>query len=125
MTDPPICSTTATPGARGSYPVSCSGAVDPDYTISYVAGTLTIQAVPTPSVPVVTAPSMTIVHGSALPGLVPAYSGFTAGDSDTSSLTSPAVCSTTATSSSAAGSYPVTCSGAIDLHYVTATSPAS
>ena len=39
----PTCSTTATAGAgAGSYVTSCSGAVDPNYTIGYVTGTLTI-----------------------------------------------------------------------------------
>src|SRR5665213_410780 len=43
LTTAPTCSTTATAGAGvGSYATSCSGAVDPNYTIGYVTGTLTV-----------------------------------------------------------------------------------
>jgi hypothetical protein len=39
----PACSTTATSSSPpGSYPATCSGAADPDYTISYVPGTVTV-----------------------------------------------------------------------------------
>lgn len=67
---------------------------------------------------VVTAPSLSIYYGSVLPVLVPTYAGFVGGDS-ASSLTSPATCSTTAAYTSPPGSYPVTCSGASALSYVT------
>ncbi len=40
---PPTCTTSAAPGAdAGTYATSCSGASDPNYSISYVPGTLTI-----------------------------------------------------------------------------------
>ena len=43
LTTAPACSTTATSASPpGSYPSSCSGAADPDYTISYVSGTVTV-----------------------------------------------------------------------------------
>ncbi len=41
LTTPPTCSTTATgssPVSAPTYPSSCSGAVDSNYTMSYVAG---------------------------------------------------------------------------------------
>ena len=39
----PSCSTTATSASpAGSYPSSCTGAADPDYTISYVSGLVTV-----------------------------------------------------------------------------------
>ncbi len=39
----PTCKTTATPtSAPASYTTSCTGAVDPDYTITYVTGSLTV-----------------------------------------------------------------------------------
>jgi hypothetical protein len=44
------------------------------------------------------------------------YSGFVNGDT-ASVLTSKPSCSTTATSGSPAGSYPITCSGAVDTNY--------
>jgi hypothetical protein len=48
LTPGPTCSTTATSASQpGTYPTSCSGASDPNYTISYVNGTLTINKAPT------------------------------------------------------------------------------
>jgi hypothetical protein len=45
LTTQPTCSTTATSAsAPGSYPSSCAGAVDPNYTIGYVNGTVTVSA---------------------------------------------------------------------------------
>ncbi len=42
LTTRPTCTTTyTTTSAPASYPTSCSGAVDPNYSISYVAGSLT------------------------------------------------------------------------------------
>ena len=44
LTTPPKVTTTATTtSAVGNYPITASGAVDANYTISYVAGTLTIN----------------------------------------------------------------------------------
>jgi MBG domain (YGX type)/Bacterial Ig-like domain (group 3)/Regulator of chromosome condensation (RCC1) repeat/Bacterial Ig-like domain (group 2) len=43
LTTQPTCTTTATPGSPlGTYPITCSGAVDATYDISYVDGTLTV-----------------------------------------------------------------------------------
>ena len=42
-----ICTTTASPTAPvDTYPTSCSGAVDANYTISYVSGTIVITPAP-------------------------------------------------------------------------------
>ena len=44
LTTQPTCTTTATgASAPGNYPSSCSGAVAPNYTISYVNGTVTVS----------------------------------------------------------------------------------
>jgi hypothetical protein len=44
----PYCTTTATAtSSPGTYPVKCSGAVDPNYTITYKAGSIKIVAAPT------------------------------------------------------------------------------
>jgi hypothetical protein len=110
---PASCTTTAGAGsAAGSYPVTCSGAVDSNYTITYVAGSLRIASTGA----TVSAPSFTVTYGSAVPALVPVYSGLAGADSP-SSLTSRATCTTTATASSPVGSYPVTCGGALDANY--------
>jgi hypothetical protein len=43
LTTAPACSTTATSSSSvGTYPSTCSGAADPNYTISYAPGTVTV-----------------------------------------------------------------------------------
>lgn len=47
LTTPPACGTTATSASPvGTYPSSCSGAVAPNYTITYVPGTVTVTGAP-------------------------------------------------------------------------------
>ncbi len=109
----PTCSTTATASSPvDTYPSSCSGAADPNYTFTYVDGVVTITA---GAIPVtVTASSATITYGDAVPAVTPSYVGFLGGQT---SPTTDATCSTTATSSSPAGTYPTTCSGADDPNH--------
>ena len=98
--------------AGSPYSITASGALDPNYTISYVPGSLTITAAPL----TITANSQTMVYGSALPTLTATYSGFV--NNDTSAdLTDPAMITTSATSTSGVGSYPITVSGAVDPNY--------
>jgi len=109
----PTCSTSATSSSPiGNYPSSCSGAADSNYSISYVNGNVKV----TTAALVVTASSASMTYGSTPPAITPSYSGFANGD-NASSLTTQATCSTTATSSSPAGSYPSSCSGATDPNY--------
>ncbi len=117
LTTPPTCSTTATsssPASPPTYPSSCSGATDPNYTINYVAGAVTVNKVPL----TITASSGSMNYGGTTPTITPAYSGFVNGDS-AATLTTPATCSTTATSSSPASppTYPTSCGGAVDSNY--------
>ncbi len=113
LTTAPTCTTTATTTSGvGTYPVTCSGAVDSNYTISYAGGTLTVTRAPLK----VTAPSPTRAYGSTNPVLAPTYSGFVAGDSSASLATAP-TCTTTATTASGVGTYPVTCSGGVSANY--------
>ena len=113
LATPPTCSTAVTSvTAVGTYSSSCAGAVDPNYSISYIGGS--VQVGPAPLT--ITAPSETMVYGSAVPALTASYSGFVNSDG-VASLTTPAACSTTATSSSPVGSYSVVCSGAVDSNY--------
>ena len=117
LTSQPSCSTTATGTSAPSpptYPSSCSGAADPNYAITYVAGSITVGKAPL----TVTASNGTMVYGGTAPTITPGYAGFVNGDS-LASLTSTAACSTTATSSSGvAGSpYASTCTGAADPDY--------
>ena len=64
----------------------------------------------------VTANSQTKPYGAALPPLTAGYSGLVNGDT-ASSLTTQPTLSTTATASSAVGSYPINVSGAVDPNY--------
>ncbi len=114
---PPTCSTTATSTSPvGPYPSTCLGAVDPNYTISYVSGTVTIgtQAL------LITASSASMTYGGAVPTINPIYSGLQAGDTQPAT---PPTCTTTATSASPVGPYSSTCSGAVDSNYVITYAP--
>ena len=117
LTTPPSLSTTATAGSHVSgspYTITATGASDSDYTISYVAGKLTV----TPAALTITADDKSKVYGAALPTLTASYSGFVNGDSATSLTTAPSL-STTATASShvSASPYAITASGAADTDY--------
>ncbi len=117
LTTKPTCSTAATSSstvAGSPYPSTCSGAVDPNYAIGYVAGSVTVSQAPL----TITASSGTMTYGGTPPAITAVYGGFKNGDSK-SSLTPQPTCSTTATSSSTPSppSYPSTCSGAADPNY--------
>ncbi len=101
----------------GTYTITPAGAVDANYTITDVPGTLTI----TPAALTITANNQTIAYGEPLPTLTASYSGLTNGDS-TASLAVPPVLSL-ATSATDAGSYTITVSGADDPNYVIAYVP--
>ena len=111
---PPLVSTVPATSHAGSYPITASAASNADYTISYVAGTLTI----TPVALSITANNQTSVYGAALPTLTASYTGFVNGDTS-ASLTTPPVLATTATSAShvSGNPYAITASGAVDTDY--------
>ncbi|HEY5112455.1 MAG TPA: MBG domain-containing protein, partial [Acidimicrobiales bacterium] len=101
----PTCSTAATASSSvGSYATTCSGAADPNYTISYVDG----SEVVTPATLTVTATSASRVYDMANPAFNATYSGFVNGDTS-SSVAGSANCSTTATVASSVGTYPISC----------------
>ena len=115
LTTPPTCSTTVTSQSpAGSYPSTCSGTVDSNYTISYVSGTVTDSAAPL----TITASSASMTYGGTPPTVTPSYSAFAGGDT-VASLTTAPTCSTTATSSTPAGTDTGadTCTGAVDPNY--------
>ncbi len=118
----PACSTTATqtsPVSGSPYPSSCSGAADPNYSITDDPGTVTLTRAPL----TVTASSPTMTYGSAPPTIAPLYSGFVNGDSASSSLGTQPTCSTTATSTSTPSTYPSSCSGGSATDYVLSFQP--
>jgi len=112
LSTPPTITTTAASSSVGTYPITPSGAVDPNYTISYVAGTLTIKSVPL----MIRANDAGMTYGAAIPTLSVTYTGFVNGDA-AANLTTPPTISTAATSASSAGNYQITASGAVDPNY--------
>ena len=119
LTTQPGVSTTATSASPvGTYPTTASGAVDPNYTITYAPGTLTV----TQAALTITANNATKAYGAALPTLSVSYSGFVNGDKAASLTTQPGV-STTATSASPVGTYPTTASRAVDPNYTITYAP--
>src|SRR5207302_185557 len=113
----PTISTAATAAshvAGSPYSISVSGAVDTDYNIGYVAGTLTV----TPATLSITDVDKTKVYGAALPTLTVNYSGLVNGDTAASLTTQPTISTTATAASHVAGSpYSITASGAVDTDY--------
>ena len=117
LTTKPTCSTSATsasPVSGSPYSSSCTGAVDPNYALTYASGSVTVSPAPL----TITASSPSMTYGSAPPAITPVYGGFKNGDV-ASSLTPPPTCSTTATSASPPSppTYPSSCSGASGVNY--------
>jgi hypothetical protein len=96
------------------FATSCGGAVDANYAISYVGGTVTINPAPL----TITASSGTMTLHGTVPTITAGYSGFQNNDS-AGNLSRQPTCSTTATSSSPVSppTYPSSCSGAVDPNY--------
>src|SRR5208337_4480121 len=111
----PTLSTTATATSdTGAYAITASGAVDPDYTVSYSGGIMTVA----PAGLTITAVNQTKVYGAALPTLTTSYSGFVNGDSSASLTTQPTLTTTVTASRHVAGNpYTITASGAADSNY--------
>ena len=105
--------TTATASSPvGTYPITVSGAVDVNYLITFVNGTLTVNQAPLS----ITADNKTRLYGAANPAPTLSYSGFVNGDT-VASLDTAATAGTTATPASPVGTYPITVSGAADVNY--------
>jgi subtilisin-like proprotein convertase family protein len=113
LATPVILTTTATAASHvGSYPITAIGAASPNYTIAYVSSSLSV----TPAVLTITANNQSRTANTANPALTASYAGFVNGET-TASLTAPASLTTTATTASPAGTYPITASGAQDADY--------
>ena len=110
------CATTATASSpAGSYPINCSGLSSATYSISYVAGQLTV----TPAPLSITANNATRPSGQVNPALSASFSGFVNGETP-STLSGSLSCTTTATTNSPAGNYPITCAGLSSANYAIA-----
>ena len=96
----------------GSYAINASGAVDADYSITLIDGTLTIAPAPL----TIMADNQSMVVGSAVPPLTASYDGLVNGDNP-AALTTPPTLSTMATSAAPIGFYAITIGGAVDPDY--------
>ena len=106
----PVCTSTATNASNvGTYAgaITCSGAAKVGVLFTYVAGSMTVL----PGSATVTANNQTMVTGTAVPTLT--YSTTPSGLKFTTAPT----CTTTATSSSPVGTYPISCTGAVNSNY--------
>jgi len=113
ITTLPVVSVMATSAsAVGDYPVTASGAVVPNYTITYVQGNLSV----TPATLTITAYDASKVYGDNNPALLVTYNGWVNGD-DESDITTLVKVTTTATVSSPVGNYPITPSTAVAPNY--------
>jgi MBG domain (YGX type) len=114
-TQPTCTSTTVALSPVGTYPITCKDAVKAGYSISYAPGTLTVTALP---IVTMTADNKTRVVGAADPA-------FTFVVSPSVSLLIPPTCTSTAIASSPAGTYPISCTGAVadgyTVNYVAGT----
>ena len=117
LTTQPTLSTTATTASHvvGSpYTITAAGAIDADYSITYVPGTLSVTTAPL----LITADNQTKAYGDVLPTLTASYMGFVNGDSSASLTAQPTLITTaTAASSTDGGPYLITASGAVDSDY--------
>ena len=99
----------------GSYPITVAGATAANYTITQLAGNLSVTRAPL----TITADNNSKVYGAALSMFTASYSGFVNGDT-ASSLDTPVSLNTVASASSAVGGYPITASAAADANYTVA-----
>jgi MBG domain (YGX type) len=111
-TQPKLSTPASAASPAGTYPITASGAADPNYTITYQTGTMTVGPAPL----TVTADNKAMSLGSPLPTLTVSYAGFVNGDNASNLTTNPTI-TTTANSSSPAGAYPITASDAQDPNY--------
>ena len=113
------CTTTATAASpAGSYSISCSGLSSTNYTISNVPGQLTVTGTSL----TITGSNASRPYGQANPAFTASFTGFVNGD-DASVLTGVLNCTTTATTGSPAGNYPINCSGLSSTTYTIAYIP--
>jgi hypothetical protein len=112
--DTPVdLSTSATAASGvGFYPIVASGAADANYAITHVNGTLTV----TTAAMMITAENKSKVYGQANPPLTASYSAFAIGET-AADLDTPVSLSTSATTSSPVGAYPIIATGASDANY--------
>src|SRR6185436_509524 len=105
--------TVATPAsAVGTYAITPAGLTSTNYAISYVPGTLTVNA----ATLTVTAVNATRAYGAANPAFTVTYGGFVNGDT-AASLGGTLTVTSSATAGSAVGTYAITPAGLTSTNY--------
>jgi hypothetical protein len=99
----------------GAYPITGSAAASPNYVISFVTGSLTVTLASL----TISAKDESMSMGSAVPPLTANYKGFVNGDTS-ANLAMPPSLTTTATSSSPRGKYPIDAGAAASPNYAIA-----
>jgi hypothetical protein len=114
-----VASTTATSSSSvGTYPITVSGASSPNYTFSYNSGSLSISR----AALTIKADNVARAVNTPNPVFDFTYTGFVNGD-DYTKLTGLPIATTTATTSSPAGTYPISVSGASSPNYTISYTP--
>lgn len=113
----PQCTTTYVAGtavAQSPVSVPCAALTAANYTITYVAGAITITRAPL----IISVPSPTVVYGTQTPTFTPDYQGFVNTD-DPGDLTGTVACAaaTYQAGSAVGSSLQVDCSGASSSNY--------
>ena len=108
---PPTCSVAGPHTDVGTYPITCSGGVDNNYTFSYNGGTLTVNK----AALTVTAENKSKTYGDADPAFTFQYSGFVNGD-NAGVIDTPPTCGVEGPHTNVGG-YAITCSGGADNNY--------
>ena len=102
------CSPTATAVSPGTYPITASYGGDSNFNPSPLSSPVSLAI--SPASLSVTGNNETMSYGAPLPTLDSTISGFVNGDSlATSGVTGQSQCTTTATTASPVGAYPITC----------------
>ena len=110
----PKLSTTATKTSPvGTYPIKVEKGTVTNEQVTYVDGTLTIGKAPL----TVGVQNVTITEGDAIPTFTLTYNGFRNNDSETDAFTTKPTATTTATSASKPGTYPITVSDGVAMNY--------
>ncbi|MDR3632663.1 MAG: MBG domain-containing protein, partial [Isosphaeraceae bacterium] len=107
-----LFSTTASAESpTGDFAIAASGLSDPNYNVTYIAGTLRVVAAPL----TVMVDDVTKLYGQPNPGFTATFTGLS--NSDTPALLGTLSFETPAQASSAVGTYPVIASGLNDPDY--------
>ncbi|MBX2966255.1 MAG: gliding motility-associated C-terminal domain-containing protein [Cyclobacteriaceae bacterium] len=111
ITAPTAASTATVLSNVGNYPITLSGGSSTNYNFVLQNGTLTVNPAPLIARPA----DVSRLYGQANPTFTITYSGFLNGD-NAGTITQPTV-STTATTTSAVGAYPITLTGGSAANY--------